>query len=416
MARLRHAVEGVCYAARVVRLARLVSGVALIAGLIAACSGSDPERATISESSEGGAAGVGGAGGAGGDSGSAGAGGGITLDAGDFFDANCGFQAINARREPAHIHLVVDRSGSMADLVGSLSKYNTTTSALVNLIEKTGWRSEFALTLFPSKSGSACATGSEVLSMQPGDTKELFDQGIQGPIAKKFAQGLAVVPKGGTPTGKTMAALVPKLKNAGPNTFVLLATDGGPNCNESVTCGAGECIPNIEQQPGCQAPVNCCDPTADPQFTNTNCLDSDTPLAAVATLAQMGVKTIVVGIPGSAEYATLLNLLAVAGGAPREGDTRYYRVDDLSTLEELLLKIGSEVTVSCDISLDSPPQDQSQVNVFFDKSLVLFDEANGWQWLGPTTIGLRGKACDDLLSGAVNTVQVVVGCPTEIVK
>jgi hypothetical protein len=183
-----------------------------------------------------------------------------------------------------------------------------------------------------------------------------------------------------------------------------------------VTCEAAECIPNIEQVEGCSAQVNCCDPAAGDNFSTINCLDSNTPLSAVLALAQAGIKTIVVGIPGSAEYATLLNLMAVAGGVPREGDTRYYRVDDLSDLESLLLKIGSEITVSCDITLNAPPTDPNEVNVFFDQTLLPYDPENGWEWTGPTTITLRGQACDDLTSGAAGIVRVVEGCPTEGLK
>lgn len=165
---------------------------------------------------------------------------------------------------------------------------------------------------------------------------------------------------------------------------------------------------------GCSDKINCCDPNEDINFSGLNCLDSNASLSAVLALAQAGVKTIVIGMPGSAEYATLLDLMAVAGGAPREGATRYYRVDDLSVLEQLLLQIGGEVTVSCDLTLEKPPEDPNLVNVFVDQKILPYDPENGWDWTGVTTLTLRGKACEDLTAGAISTVRVVVGCPTEV--
>lgn len=394
------------------RLASLLWASVLVVSGVISCASEAPKRPIAEESSPGGAGGAGGEGGEGGEGG--GFGGGVVLpDAGYNFDANCGYYEVDARQEPVRLYFVLDRSGSMSDKVGSVTKYASMRSAAVKLFERIGWRSEIGATLFPSKGGAPCSAGSEVFSLQKGDPKSFLEGDTQGPQAQKFAQAIASTPQGGTPTGKTLLDLVPRLKGLGPNTFVLLATDGGPNCNAAVTCEASQCIPNIEKMEGCTGQVNCCDPKQNASYSTVNCLDATTPLSAVVALAQAGVKTIVVGIPGSAEYATLLDLMAVAGGVPREGDTRYYRVDDLSALESLLLKIGSEVTVSCDITLGAPPTDPGEINVFFDQKILPQDEENGWVWKDPVTISLRGKACEDVTSGAAGIVRVVEGCPTE---
>ncbi len=349
-----------------------------------------------------------------GGAGQAGAAGGVIVGDGGFDpDSACGYRLINARQEPVRLYVVLDRSGSMSDSAGNLSKYTTTRSALVKLVEQIGWRSQIGAALFPGNSGS-CSAGVEVFPPSPGDPRSFLEEGSQGPKTKQFAQAIASTPQGGTPTGKTLQKLIPRLKNLGPHTYVLLATDGGPNCNEDVTCQPSECMPNIEQFPGCDAATNCCDPSVGQQFSWVNCLDTDATLSAVLALREAGVKTLVVGIPGSAQYGTLLDLLAVAGGAPREGATRYYRVDDLATLEELFLQIGTQVTVSCDISLDEPPEDPDAVNIFVDGALLLNDPKDGWEQTGPTTLTLRGKSCSDVTSGAIDKIQVVVGCPTQV--
>ncbi|MCS6899299.1 MAG: vWA domain-containing protein [Myxococcales bacterium] len=357
------------------------------------------------------------AGGAGGSEGDAGQDGGVVLpDARYNFDANCGYHEVDARQEPVKIYFVLDRSGSMSDKVGPITKYASMRSAAVKLFERIGWRSEIGATLFPSKGGAPCSSGSEVFPLQKGDPKIYLDKGIQGPQTQKFAQAIASTPQGGTPTGKTLMDLVPRLQGLGPNTFVLLATDGGPNCNAAITCDASQCMPNIEKVEGCTEQVNCCDPKQNDTYSTINCLDTGTSLAAVAALAQAGVRTIVVGIPGSAEYATVLDLMAVAGGVPREGNPRYYRVDDLAALEAMLLKIGSEITVSCDITLGAPPSNPNEINVFFDQKIIPQDPENGWVWKDSTTIMLRGDACEAISSGSAGIIRVVEGCPTEGLK
>jgi hypothetical protein len=332
-------------------------------------------------------------------------------------DAFCGYTSITARQDPARLYFVLDRSGSMSDTGGKHgNKYQTVRLAVINLSSKIGFRSEIGAAVYPALGGDACAAGAEVMLMQPGDPKSYADQGQQGPVTTKLAQALNVAPKGGTPTGQTLTALLPKLSKLGKNAYVILATDGGPNCNDTVECAASSCIPNIEQVMGCTDKVNCCDPKVDPSFSHGDCLDSDATLSAVTALAQAGVKTLVVGIPGSAAYGTLLDLLAVAGGAPREASPRYYRVDDVDDLEGLLLTVGSQVTVSCDIALDSAPKDINEINLYFDETLVVSDMTDGWSYSDTTTITLHGKACDTLLSGAVGKVQVFEGCPTQVVN
>ncbi|RYE94051.1 MAG: VWA domain-containing protein [Myxococcales bacterium] len=302
----------------------------------------------------------------------------------------------------------------MSDAIKGVTKYKAVRTALTSLVRKVGWRSEVGATVFPGLTGDQCAPGSEVFPLRAGDPRSFAEQGQNGPITQGFAKAINLVQTGGTPTGKTLASLVPKLAKLGPSTFVILATDGGPNCNLGQSCGADRCMLNIEQSPLCQDP-NCCDPQVDPNYSPVNCLDADNTVAAVEQLAGAGVKTIVVGIPGSDVYGSLLDLMAVAGGAPRPGSPRYYRVENLADLESLLLQIGDQVTVSCDVTLSAPPEHRDLVNVFLDKSLVPSDPDNGWTWTGDDRLTLHGKPCDDLLAGAYEAVRVIVGCPTEVV-
>jgi hypothetical protein len=342
---------------------------------------------------------------------------GVEISAKPVPDAACGYEAIDAQQDPANLYFVIDRSGSMSEKPpgSAVTKYAAVTHAVISLVKNIGWRSRVGLTLFPgAQTGNGCGSGTEALPLQPGDPKSFLDNGETGPVAAAMQKLFQVPPKGGTPTGATLAALVPQASTFGKNAYVILATDGAPNCNVGASCDAAHCIVNIEEDNNCPAGTNCCDPAVDPQFTPGNCIDRDATLQAVLALAGAGVKTIVIGIPGSEKgpYAELLSLLAVAGGVPRQGDVRYYQASDVDEIEGLLASIGSQILISCDITFAQEPPMPEQVNIYFNDDLVVYDEESGWTWTGPKSIAVHGAACETLLSGSVGQVQVVVGCPT----
>ena len=119
-------------------------------------------------------------------------------------------------------------------------------------------------------------------------------------------------------------------------------------------------------------------------------------------------------MPGSEFYADLLDRLALAGNTARPVPPRYYPTASSADLGEALREIGVNVAVSCSVALDQAPPDPALVNVYFDTTLIGYDELEGWAWADPTTIELRGAACAELKSGDVLQVQVVSGCPTVI--
>lgn len=328
-------------------------------------------------------------------------------------DGACGFQSIDVQREPANVYFVIDRSGSMSEVVNGKQKYDSVRSAVVNLSRSIGYRSRIGVALYPKATETApCAPGWEVMPLTDGDPKSFLDQGKVGPVAGNVAGVINVKPLGGTPTAQTLAALTPKLAAAGKNTFVILATDGGPNCNAALKCTAADCMPNIESVKGCTPAVNCCNPKLDPSFNPELCLDRDGALSAVSSLASAGVKVVIVGIPGTDFYGPLLDTLAVAGGAPRPTAPRYYRVGDLDEIETIFTAIGKDVVVSCDFTLAQKPEDPSLVNLYFDDEIIPSDGADGWTYTGDTSLTVHGKACADLQAGAVGNVVLYVGCPT----
>ena len=329
-------------------------------------------------------------------------------------DAGCGYEAIDVTRTPPNVYFVIDRSGSMGEVVGGKKKIDAVRAAVVAMAQTIGFRVNVGAAVFPRVVGgdNYCAAGSEILPLQPGDPKSFADSGNLGPVALKLRNDLELAPFGNTPTGPTLAALTPMLSALGTKgTFVILATDGGPNCG-TVPCGIDACIPNIEKTMGCEGELNCCDPQMVKGGKTALCVDVNGALSAVSSLAAAGVTVIVVGIAGSAYYAGLLDALAVAGGAPRPTSPRYYQVEDLNELEGTFAAIGSDVIVSCDLSLAAAPPEQNNVNVYLDDTLVYQDAKDGWTYSDGTTITLHGAACDALQAGKYKSAQVFLGCPS----
>jgi hypothetical protein len=359
----------------------------------------------------------------------AGGSGGLALDAGlgggpPAIDAGglCGNMILPIVTEKPNLYFILDRSGSMQDQLPDTkqTKFYAARYAIAQVLRSIGHRVHYGGAVFPMPGGSieGCAPGAEVFSTQNGDPPSSAQTGNYGPILYSFLSALGQYPpSGGTPTAATVSALLPILGALPGKTVAVLATDGAPNCNSDASCGSGDCQLTIESAEvggkSCTASFNCCDPALVPGG-QLYCIDDDATEAAVIELAKLGIDTYVIGMPGSEFYAGVLDRLAIAGNTARPAAPRYYSTKSSAELTSALREIGVEVAVSCSIALDQAPPDPALVNVYFDTTLVAYDELDGWAWDGSTTVELRGAACVELKSGDVLQVQVVSGCPTVI--
>jgi hypothetical protein len=333
----------------------------------------------------------------------------------------CGNTFFHAVQEAPNLYFVLDRSGSMQADSGQhgWTRYEAVRVAAVQVVRTLGNRASFGAAVLPGGPLiTGCETGSEVFKTTLGDPAS--SGGSDGPITRGFAVAIDGYPLGGTPVAATLERILPTLIRLKGKTAVVLATDGGPNCNENASCTASNCVPNIEGASlngvWCTPSYNCCDPSITEGPGGINCVDSDATVRAIRQIHDAGIQTFVVGIPGSAYYSLLLDQLATEGGSARAASPRYYRVDDMSQLGDTLLQIGTRVLITCDFVLDSAPPDPKLVNVYLDHDVVAYDETDGWTWTGETTLALHGQACDRLENGLVSQVQVVAGCPTELPK
>jgi Mg-chelatase subunit ChlD len=271
--------------------------------------------------------------------------------------------------------LVVDRSRSM--LVGD--RWGRMKEALVEVTSSLQESVRFGIILFPDPlSGQDCTTGS-VLT----DPEMMTAAQIQA--ALDFWE-----PNGGTPTALTLNAAGDALRrvNPGGENWVLLATDGGPGCNLGLGPGC-RCIPDAscDGQPG-------------------NCLDDERTLQAVRALRARGIKTLVIGIPGTEGVSDLLDQMAVEGGTDAEG--RHQAVDDLNLLlATLRASVGA--VVPCTFTYAEAPEDLSRVRLSIDGEIVPRDptHVDGWD-VETGLLTLYGTACERIRDGVIHTIEALV--------
>jgi hypothetical protein len=311
----------------------------------------------------------------------------------------CGCLDLDLLSDPPNIYFVLDRSGSMTDS----NKWTTIRQVIAQVIADLGPRARFAAAVFPNPATDVCTVGGQVMPLTLGNAPA----GTYGSTVTLFTEATNVDANGGTPTAATLSALLPILTALPGKTYVILATDGGPNCNDDITCDASACTTNIEGACPLDAGVSCCDGYPD------ECLDTEATVTAVNTIAAAGVPTYVVGVPGSGPYTGVLDQMALAGGTARPTAPYYYAVSstDQADFASTLSTVAAQVTATCTLVLSAPPPDPTRVNLYLDGTLVPEDPANGWTLSG-STVTLEGTTCTEVLSGAALSLRIVAGCPT----
>ncbi len=302
-------------------------------------------------------------------------------------DETCRGDTLPTEKPLPTIYLVLDHSLSMAQG----DKWGAVRNALATVIGKVGNRASFATVVFPTPGGDSCSLGAELMHPSPGGS----------PLTvSTFLQVTTPPPAGGTPTAATLLDLSVKLKGA-KDTFVLLATDGGPNCNQNLPCDVGTCILNIEGLAGCMTGgMNCC------QNSNQNCLDDKRAIDAVKQLKTAGISSYIVGIPGSDVYGPVLDAMAVQGGTARPASPRYFRVESVDALAGSLLGIADSITKRCTLTLTGTPRMPAGVRVSVRD--VWRERETEWTLKG-NDLTLLGQTCNDY-DGDIAALHVEDGC------
>lgn len=246
--------------------------------------------------------------------------------------------------------LVLDKSGSMKTLSSSDTTWGCAVDANGNGYDPAGdckWN--ILKDLLTKTSGFLDQTTSARVGMavfsDPNTPADFCAPGVvEVPIPSTAGAAASSIkaklggytPAGGTPSAATLRNLAsdPSLTSAEPtNNYVLLVTDGMPNCNSALSTAE------------CTACTNGGDPT---KYCGDvrNCLDSVALVGAVEALKAKGVDTFVVGF-GSAfsqEAKKVLDDAAVAGGQAQAGQpTKFYLATDSASLKAALDQIKARL-------------------------------------------------------------------------
>jgi hypothetical protein len=297
--------------------------------------------------------------------------------------------------------LIVDRSGSMAYNIDGTSqvpprKWDDLYGALGATLPGIQTSVNIGAYAFPERFAGTSVGGcalSSAIDLYPGPNQA-------GDVLALFTN---TDPNGGTPTAGAIQLvgdmLVPRISRTHTEVMVL-ATDGGPNCNASLdvsTCA-------------CSSPTP---PCKDPE----QCLDDKRAVKVIASYAARGVPTYVIGLDSATQPSerSALSEMAVAGGRPNTapGQPAYYSVEQVDQVNAAFAAITRSIA-RCALATPSRPSDPSAIEIQIDGATVPRDAShrNGWDWNDPSfgQVALFGAACDKLASPSASAVAVVNSC------
>ncbi len=289
--------------------------------------------------------------------------------------------------DPPDMLLVVDISGSMCMppllSFGTDSKLAIMKRVLSSQVREKEGRINFGLMLFPQ--GGECGAGRVRNPIAPRNADPIVAT-LGGLRSDVFGCGFAN--RGATPTAPSIdeaRAYYASIPMNPIGRYVLLATDGLPNCGEPLP--EGGTAPTVDET-----------------------------VAAIEALRREGVQAYVVGFGiDPAGGADALMRMAVAGGTGRP-----YSANNERELAAALDAIAAEIVPpSCTVALDGPPRDPALFQVRFDGGDPIPRDPSrrtGWDYDRSTnTITFYGTSCDRLQSGMVAEVNVAFGCPGPLI-
>lgn len=302
-----------------------------------------------------------------------------------------------------NVMLAVDRSGSMGGQLDAACSSTCPTrlselkQAVASFTALADDRVRLGLTTFPREPGPTL-TGAEASCQPANDVRvalpvasrvddQQASQANRASASQVNAAVQALQAAGGTPTGATLAFLGTRSELRASDfrsDFVLLLTDGLPNCNENnpndfmqsasacrCQTGGGDCSGNDVRRRGC--------------------LDADATVEQVQALHRLGIKTIVVGFgadTNQVDARAVLEQLARAGGVPRtcasDGDCgagsactsgrcdRWaFQASNRVELEQVLTTVLSGLTpATCTRALPDRPFTSGAVSLLVDGARV----------------------------------------------
>jgi hypothetical protein len=320
----------------------------------------------------------------------------------------CVGQTAGTEAVPAVLQLVVDTSGSMdQDAPGSNdSKWTITRDSMLQAIEEMPAATSVGVVFYPDVSNDEDTCFDSEADVDIGRLDGASsDQRAR--IERAFERQS---PDGGTPTHDAYRYAYAELAEADVigARFAVVITDGTPTYSL-----------------GCEGTGLISDPV-DP-----------TPLVPEAERAlERGVRTFVIGSPGSEGARESLSRMAEAGGTARAGCSHtgpsychFDMTESRNFATDLRDALGtiSGLTLSCAYDIPAPPSgqtlDPNQVNVLFtprgsETELITKNPSGacseGWQYSGDgRQVLLCGSTCDRV-KGSDGSLSLQFGCATRV--
>ncbi len=305
---------------------------------------------------------------------------------GDGYRAESPACAESVRRVPVEwerpsVIIGMDRSTSMTSRWGTGTRLAAAQQALLAMARTYQGAVQFGYEEFPGvrsacgASGGCCASP-VILGPGPNHAAALEKaMKCDNPATGCMETGTE------TPTADALKRCRDFLDGVDGPRYVLLVTDGDPSCTDR---GTG----------------NPCDRT----------------LGEVSNLAGKGIKTIVLGLSGSAKATTCLERMAQTGGANRMGIPSYYPAYDDKELQQSLTEIiGGLAARACRLTARSPIGSPDRIVVSLDGKAVPHDptRVDGWSYEatpGSMRIVVSGSWCEKIKTSQVAEVEVMARC------
>lgn len=333
-------------------------------------------------------------------------------------DAACATTKISAKRAPANILFIVDRSKSMLcnPPPTTTSQACEATLSTANPSADTKWTITKA------------ALESAIGAMPPEDSAGLTYFSVDDDCAVQDTPNVPVAPI----TPQHLTLLAQSLDNVGPdgNTPIIGGvTLGYKHLDENTFVGRRFLVLITDGQETCA-----------PASYKDTFLQKTVPEATA-----VGIKTFVIGAPGSEPARSFLSRIAWLGGTaksptcihdptpPDLGDCHFDLTDsalDLtSALGQALEKVSKEA-LTCEYELPLPGEggtlDFGKVNVIFEPgtgaqqviprdSAKGCNESDGWQYSADgRRIVLCGPSCEAVKADTSGSVSIALGCVTQV--
>ncbi len=292
----------------------------------------------------------------------------------------------------ADVLILLDRSGSMETAFGSGTRYQAISAALASVVQTYASHVRFGFQEMPGRQGcdssslAACCVSPPLVPVADGNAEAIV-----------AAVSAAAPLDGNTPTAGALRAAreyYQGLDDGVDNRYVLLATDGVPNCDIA----------------GALAP------SATSNDRSAGCADA---VAEVDALVGLGIRVIVLAMGQELaddvnDSIACLDALAHAGGASASpGSPGFYATTDPEDLEFAIEQIfGGVTSPSCRIQLTQIPDHYS----VRDEAVLLdgqpIDPGN-WVWdksQKPPSVVITGSDCERIQHFQVSQITVKFLC------